>query len=102
MTTVCPDDCATLASERVYLVDLWCKNVQFDSIYVQELQIFTADCLSTAKLDLCPTTVAGELVPLNTSALFISSLDSSAIWMISTILGFAGVGVYYIRKNREY
>jgi hypothetical protein len=57
-----------------------------------ELQIFTADCLSTAKLDLCPTTVAGEFVPLNTTVLFVSGITSSAIWMVPTILGFAGVG----------
>ena len=44
-------------------------------------------------------TVAGELVPLNTTALFISSLTSSVIWMVPTILGIAGVGVYYIQTR---
>jgi choice-of-anchor C domain-containing protein len=43
--------------------------------------------------------VAGELVPLNTTALFISSLSSSMIWMAPTILGIAGVGVYIKSKK---
>jgi hypothetical protein len=44
-------------------------------------------------------TVAGELVPLNTTALFISGLSSSMIWMVPTILGIAGVGVYIKSKK---
>jgi len=44
--------------------------------------------------------VAGELVPLNTTALFVSSLSSSMIWMAPAIVGIAGVGVYIrTRKN---
>jgi choice-of-anchor C domain-containing protein len=43
--------------------------------------------------------VAGELVPLNTTALFISSLSSSAIWMVPAILGIAGVGIYFIQTR---
>jgi hypothetical protein len=46
-----------------------------------------------------PTTVAGELVPLNTTALFISSLSSSMIWMAPAILGIAGIGVYIKSKK---
>jgi len=44
-------------------------------------------------------TVAGELVPLNTTALFISSLSSSMIWMAPAIIGIAGVGVYIKSKK---
>jgi len=97
---VCPDDCAALALERVYSVDPVCVS-SFDFICQEELDIFTADCLATAKLDLCPATVAGELVPLNTTALFISSLSSSMIWMAPTILGIVGVGAYYIRIRKN-
>ena len=43
--------------------------------------------------------VAGELVPLNTTALFISSLSSSMIWMAPAIIGIAGVGVYIKSKK---
>ena len=45
--------------------------------------------------------VAGELLPLNTTALFISGITSSAIWMIPTLAGIAGAGVYFIR-TREH
>ena len=44
-------------------------------------------------------TVAGELVPLNTTALFISGLSSSMIWMVPTLAGIAGVGVYFIQTR---
>ena len=45
--------------------------------------------------------VAGELLPLNTTALFISGITSSAIWMIPTLAGITGAGVYFtkFRKN---
>ena len=43
--------------------------------------------------------VAGELVPLNTTALFISGLSSSMIWMVPTLAGIAGVGVYFIQTR---
>jgi len=48
----------------------------------------------------CVQNVAGELLPLNTTALFISGLTSS-IWMIPTLAGIAGAGVYFtkFRKN---
>ena len=44
-------------------------------------------------------TVAGELVPLNTTALFISGLSSSMIWRVPTLAGIAGVGVYFIQTR---
>ena len=44
-------------------------------------------------------TVAGELLPLNTTALFISGITSSAIWMVPTLAGIAGAGVYFIRTR---
>jgi len=47
----------------------------------------------------CDATVAGELLPLNTTALFISGITSSAIWMIPTLAGIAGAGVYFIRSR---
>jgi hypothetical protein len=49
----------------------------------------------------CVQNVAGELLPLNTTALFVSGITSSAIWMIPTLAGIAGAGVYFtkFRKN---
>ncbi len=47
--------------------------------------------------------VAGELLPLDTSALMIAGLSTSAVWMIPTVLGLAGAGVYLVkfRANRD-
>jgi len=62
--------------------------------------------ISPTKNDPTPVTekpVAGEIVPLNTTALFISSLSSSMIWMAPAIVGIAGVGVYLVkfRSNKD-
>jgi hypothetical protein len=48
--------------------------------------------------------VAGESLSINSTALLISGLSSSAIWMVPTLAGIAGAGVYYIRtrvNNKE-
>jgi hypothetical protein len=47
--------------------------------------------------------VAGELLPLDSTALMIAGLTSSAIWMIPAVAGLAGVGVYLVkyRANRD-
>jgi len=46
--------------------------------------------------------VAGELLPLDSSALMIAGLTSMSVWMVPTVLGLAGVGVYLVkfRANR--
>ena len=41
--------------------------------------------------------VAGELLPMNTSALMIAGLSSMSIWMVPTILGLAGAGIYFVK-----
>jgi len=48
------------------------------------------------------TQVAGELLPLDNSALMIAGLTSMSVWMIPTVLGLAGAGVYLVkfRANR--
>ncbi|MBM2820076.1 MAG: sorting protein [Nitrosarchaeum sp.] len=61
------------------------------------------DDVKFTKLD-CSKPVAGELLSLDTSALFVSGISSSAIWMVPTLAGIAGAGVYYIRtrvNNKE-
>jgi len=47
--------------------------------------------------------IAGELLPLDNSALMIAGLTSMSVWMIPTVLGLAGVGVYLVkyRANRD-
>ena len=50
-----------------------------------------------------PTPVAGELLSFDSSALVVAGLTSSAIWMIPTIAGLAGAGLYLVkfRTNRD-
>ena len=48
-------------------------------------------------------TVAGELLSVDSSALVIGGLASSAIWMIPMVAGIAGTGIYLVktRTNRD-
>jgi len=47
--------------------------------------------------------VAGELLSLDSSALVIAGLTSMSLWMIPTVLGLAGAGIYLVkfRANRD-
>jgi len=47
--------------------------------------------------------VGGELLPIDSTALMLAGLQSSAIWMLPVLAGAAGVGAYYIktRMNKE-
>jgi len=50
----------------------------------------------------CQPPVAGKLLPLDSTALFLAGIQSMTVWMIPTVLGLAGVGVYLVkyRANR--
>ena len=45
--------------------------------------------------------VAGELLPLDSSALMIAGLTSMSVWMVPTLLGLAGAGVYLIKFRKQ-
>jgi len=45
--------------------------------------------------------VAGELLSLDTSALMIAGLASMSVWMIPTVLGLAGAGVYLVKFRKH-
>ena len=47
--------------------------------------------------------VAGESLPIDTTALLVAGIQSSAIWMIPTLAGIAGAGIYLVkfRTTRE-
>ena len=49
----------------------------------------------------CP--VAGELLDINSSSLFLAGFSSLTTWMIPVIAGLAGAGVYLVkfRANRD-
>ena len=47
--------------------------------------------------------VGGELLPIDSTALVLAGLQSSAIWMLPILAGAAGAGAYYIktRMNKD-
>jgi len=47
--------------------------------------------------------VAGELLSLDTSSLVVAGLTSSMVWVIPTVAGIAGAGIYLVkfRANRD-
>jgi len=45
--------------------------------------------------------VAGELLPLDSSALMIAGLTSMSVWMVPAIVGLAGVGVYLVKFRKQ-
>jgi len=52
-------------------------------------------CDSIEITNLC--VVAGELLPLDNSALMIAGLTSMSVWMVPAVAGLAGVGVYLVK-----
>jgi len=47
------------------------------------------------------TQVAGQLLPLNSTALFLAGIQSMTVWMIPTVLGLAGAGVYLVKFRKH-
>jgi len=47
--------------------------------------------------DITDETVAGELLSINSSALFINGLSSMSMWMIPALAGFAGTGLFLVK-----
>ena len=45
--------------------------------------------------------VAGELLPLDSSALMIAGLTSMSVWMVPVVAGLAGVGVYLVKFRKH-
>ncbi len=45
--------------------------------------------------------VTGELLPLDSSALFLAGIQSMTVWMIPTVLGLAGAGVYLVKFRKQ-
>ena len=47
--------------------------------------------------------VAGELLPIDNTVLLLAGIQSMTVWMVPTVLGLAGAGVYLVkfRANRD-
>jgi hypothetical protein len=54
-----------------------------------------ADCVKINP----PSTVAGELLQINSTSLFISGLFTNSFWMLPAMAGIAGTGAYVIRSR---
>ena len=59
------------------------------------------ECLIQCRPPPPETPVAGELLSLDTSALMIAGLTSMSVWMIPTVLGLAGAGVYLVKFRKH-
>jgi len=59
--------------------------------------------LNAIHINACEILVAGELLSVDNSALVIAGLTSMSVWMIPTVLGLAGAGIYLVkfRANRD-
>ena len=62
----------------------------------------TIPAYAGAVVETSSLTVAGEIIPIDNSALFLAGIQSMTVWMIPTVLGLAGAGVYLVkfRANR--
>lgn len=45
--------------------------------------------------------VGGESLNINTASLFVTGLSANAIWIIPTLAGLAGTGIYFIRSRKD-
>ncbi len=43
--------------------------------------------------------VGGNLLSIDSTALLLAGLQSSAIWMVPVMVGVAGVGIYLVRSR---
>ena len=50
-------------------------------------------------LAFAPAGIGGELLPINTTALLLAGLQSSALWMIPFVVSAIGIGAVLIRKK---
>jgi hypothetical protein len=41
--------------------------------------------------------VGGEFLPIDSTALFVSGIQTSAVWILPAVAGLAGTGYYLIR-----
>ena len=64
-----------------------------------ECQILLDQCLIQCPVQQPPpeTPVAGQLLPIDSSALLIGGLSSMSVFMIPAVAGLAGAGVYLVK-----
>lgn len=108
-SAVAPDDGTSCGSDpEVCLADPLSSSEMFTlghgphSITMEPTNVVTRGA-AYFKIENHADPVAGELLPLDSSALVISGLTSSMIWIVPSIAGIAGVGIYLVksRANRN-
>jgi len=91
------DGCALIMGESDWTTDLFLFIIQADNqILALNTLLFLNECIK-------PDIVGGELLPIDSTALMLAGLQSSAIWMLPVLAGIAGTGFYLIkfRTNKE-
>ncbi len=61
----------------------------------------TIPAYAGAVIETSSLTVAGEIIPIDNSALFLAGIQSMTVWMIPTVLGLAGAGVYLVKFRKH-
>ena len=99
---VCPDDCEALALEKVFEVDPYCKEFEFDFICEGELAQFLAECLATADVGLCPV-VGGNILPIDSTALILAGAQTNTAWILSVlaVIGSVAFGTLYLKTRKD-
>ena len=85
---------AMLQSDAVTSGGLYLQSAADGSDVGQIILNIIAECGGTP-----PPTVAGELLPINSTSLFISGLFTNSFWMLPAMAGIAGTGVFVIRSK---
>jgi len=86
-------------SSQITPNDTWRWNFEYSGAPLGQNEGITlhATCLNTE----FQSPVAGELLPLDSSALMIAGLSSMSVFMIPAIAGLAGVGVYLVKFRKQ-
>jgi len=83
--------------------DFQINNIDFSSNQVAvEFEAILVGGITMAHCELVVShPVAGELLPLDSTALFLAGIQSMTVWMIPTVLGLAGAGVYLVKFRKQ-
>jgi hypothetical protein len=109
----CPDDAANICLDPVDVDSDTIPDVEDNCPLIANLDQLDTDLDGLGDAcDSCPNddtdtcnnpSVSGELLNINTTALFISGITSSMMWVAPTFAGIAGAGIYLVkfRSNKD-
>jgi len=83
------------------IVDIF-VNTQNSATVTCSTGVDPSEVESTANANVRITVVGGEFLPIDTTALFVSGIQTSAVWILPAVAGLAVTGYYLIRfRNKE-